>query len=374
MDALRAHRAIAAIFFLNGMSFGTFASRIPAIRDHAGVGDGALGLALACVAGGAVLAMPLAGALSARRGSAGVVRFAVLVFGVGVGLIAFSPSLTVLCLTGLLLGFGNGFLDVSMNAHGLAIEKERATQLLGGLHAAFSAGGLTGALAGGALAAARVDPRVQLPATAVVVLAVGLLAAARLLPAHVDASGEAEALFVRPPRRLWLLGAVIFACFQIEGAASDWSAVYLRDELGTTDGLAALGFAGFSVAMTTGRLFGDRIVRAVGARRVVTTGGLVAAAGFGAALLVAAPAAGLAGCVCLGAGMAGVAAIVFRAAGATPGLPAGVALAAVSTTGYFGFLSGPPVIGGLAELVTLPVALAWLVVLALAVAAGGRRV
>jgi MFS family permease len=175
-------------------------------------------------------------------------------------------------------------------------------------------------------------------------------------------------VLVRPPRRLWLLGLVAFAGLQVEGATGDWSAVYLRDELGAGAGMAALGFTAFSVAMTAGRLAGDRVVAARGNLWVVRAGGTLAAAGFGLALLAAAPAAAIAGCVCLGLGMAGVVPVVFRAAGSTPGVAPGVALAATSTTGYFGFLVGPPVIGGLAELTGLPVALGYVVALSALVA------
>jgi MFS family permease len=144
--------------------------------------------------------------------------------------------------------------------------------------------------------------------------------------------------------------------------------VYLRDELGTTAAIAALGFTSFSVTMTLGRVFGDRLVDRFGPTAVVRTGGGIAAVGFGVALLVAQPAAAIAGFACLGAGMSGVVPIVFRASGHVPGMAAGVGLAAVSSTGYLGFLIGPPTIGGLAELVGLPSALVVLVLLASAVA------
>ena len=173
---------------------------------------------------------------------------------------------------------------------------------------------------------------------------------------------------MRPPRRLLALGALAFACLLIEGASADWSAVYLRDELGTTAAVAAIGFTAFSVTMTLGRVFGDRLVDRFGPEAIVRGGGGVAAIGFGLALVAAAPVPAIAGFACLGAGMSGVVPIVFRAAGHVPGMAAGVGLAAVSSTGYLGFLVGPPTIGGLAELAGLPTALGVLVALAAAVA------
>jgi MFS family permease len=120
--------------------------------------------------------------------------------------------------------------------------------------------------------------------------------------------------------------------------------------------------------MTLGRIFGDRLVDRFGPEAIVRAGGSIAAIGFGLALVAAAPVAAIAGFACLGAGMSGVVPIVFRAAGHVPGMAAGLGLAAVSSTGYLGFLVGPPTIGGLAELTGLPTALSVLVVLAAAVA------
>jgi MFS family permease len=198
--------------------------------------------------------------------------------------------------------------------------------------------------------------------------AVGLLWSRRFLAASADASAAQDPVFVRPPRRVWALGALAFACLVIEGGSADWSGVYLKDELGTGPGFAALGFTAFSVTMTLGRIFGDRLVLRLGGRRLVRIGGLVAAVGFGLALVASTPAAALIGFACLGAGMSSVVPIVFRAAGSVPGIASSVALSAVTSVGYLGFVAGPPAIGGIAELVGLPTALGVLVLLAAIVA------
>jgi len=255
-----------------------------------------------------------------------------------------------------------------MNAHGVAVERRYGRQILASFHAAFSLGGLVGGALGALAAGAGIDVRVQLAFVGVVSAIVGLLWSRRFLGANADAIGRSEPVLVRPPRRLWALGALAFACLLIEGASADWSAVYLRDELSTTAAVAALAFTAFSVAMTAGRVVGDRLVRRFGPQAVVRAGGAIAAAGFGLALVAAHPVAAIAGFACLGAGMSGVVPIVFRASGHVPGMTAGVGLAAVSSTGYLGFLIGPPTIGGLAELLGLPTALGVLVLLSAAVA------
>jgi MFS family permease len=284
------------------------------------------------------------------------------------GIIALAPTLVVLCALALFYGASMGSLDVTMNAHGVAVEKRYDRAILASFHAAFSIGGLAGGVIGALAAAADVDVRVQLAVVAAIAAAIGLTWSRRFLGADEDAVGRVEPVFVRPPRRLLALGALAFACLLIEGAAADWSAVYLRDDLGTTAAVAAIGFTAFSVTMTLGRVFGDRLVDRFGPEAVVRLGGTVAAVGFGLALVASAPVPAIIGFACLGAGMSGVVPIVFRASGHVPGMTAGVGLAAVSSTGYLGFLVGPPTIGGLAELLGLPAALGVLVLLAAAVA------
>jgi len=364
----QARGAVTAIFFLNGLVFGAWAARIPAIRDRVGLSDGELGIVLACAAIGSILAMPVAGGRAARIGSRRATRAAFACMCVATGVIALAPSLPVLCVLAFFYGASMGSLDVTMNAHGVAVERRYGRSILASFHAAFSIGGLAGGALGALSAAVDLDVRAQLALVAVASAAIGLTWSRRFLGADADAIGHAEPVFVRPPRRLLALGGLAFACLLIEGASADWSAVYLRDELGTTAAIAAIGFTSFSITMTLGRVFGDRLVDRFGPEAVVRAGGSVAAVGFGLALVAAAPVPAIAGFACLGAGMSGVVPIVFRAAGHVPGMSAGVGLAAVSSTGYLGFLVGPPTIGGLAELTGLPAALSVIVVLAAAVA------
>ena len=367
--ARRARAAVAAIFFLNGLLFGSWAARIPAIRDRLELSPGELGLALAFLPIGAIVAMPLAGAMAARVGSRRATRAAFALSCLATAVVALAPSLPALALLALGLGVGMGSLDVSMNIHGVTVERRFGRPILSGLHAGFSLGGLAGGALGALAAAAELDARAQLALAGAASAAIAPTWSRSFLPGSADAAAAAEPVFARPPRRLWALGALAFACLLIEGASADWSGVYINEELGAGPALAALGFTAFSVTMTIGRLIGDRLVMWAGTVRLVRAGGGVAAGGFGLALLAGRPAAALAGFACRGAGMSSIIPIVFRAAGQVPGMAAGVSLAAVSSVGYLGFVAGPPAIGGLAELVGLPPALGVLVALGVAVAA-----
>jgi MFS family permease len=367
-----ARAAVTVIFFLNGLLFGSWAGRLPAVRDRVDLSDGEQGVALAFIAIGAVLAMPVAGALAARYGSRRPTIAALVLSCVALGVIALSPTLVVLCLAAFLAGAVFGSLDVTMNAHGVAVERRYGRPILSGFHAAFSFGGLAGAATAATAAAAALDLQLHVGLVALASLAVGLAWSRRFLPAEEDAGGAEIPVLARPPRRLWALGAVAFSCLLVEGAAADWSAVYVRDELSTGAATAATAYVAFSLTMAVGRLLGDRLVERFGPVALVRWGGLVAAGGFGAGLAAGAVPGALLGFAALGAGLAAVIPVVFRAAGSTPGISPGMALAAVSSTGYLGFVAGPPLIGSVAEAVGLPAALILLVALGLVVAALAR--
>jgi MFS family permease len=192
-----------------------------------------------------------------------------------------------------------------------------------------------------------------------------------LAPMHDRAAGEGGGHGVphRPRERVLLLGVLAFAVLFAEGAMGDWSAVYLRDVVGAGPGVAATGYAAFSVMMALGRLVGDRLTEAVGAHRLVGVGAAVAAAGVVLALLQPHAVAVAIGFGAVGGGLATAFPSVMTAASRVPGTTAGDGIAAVATLGYFGLLAGPPIIGFVAQLTSLRGGLA-LVAVACAVTAG----
>ena len=370
-----ARGAVTAIFLLNGVLMGSWAARIPAIKERLDLGEAALGLALGLVAFGALVAMPVSGWLSARGGSRRTTRAAFLLCCFAIPLPALAPGYALLLPAAMLLGAGNGSLDVAMNAHGVAVERRHASPILSSFHAAFSCGALLGAGSSALAAGADLDVRWHLLVVAAAALLVGLVACRSLLPADADHAGEdVGPLLAWPPRALWAVGAIGFCALVCEGATADWSAVYVRESLDSSAGVAALAFAAFSATMTLGRLLGDWLTTAWGAQALVRRGGLLSAAALAAALLIGHPIAAIAGFALLGIGIATMVPVVFRAASEVEGVTPGVGIAAASTMGYFGFLIAPPIIGGIAELTTLPVALGALVLLSLLMAALAPRV
>jgi MFS family permease len=357
----QARIAVTAIFALNGALFASIFSRLPAIQERVDIGDGALGLALLCSMVGLLSSQIVTGPLITRRGSRPLVIIGGLGYALGLVPVALAGSWGMLAASFLFVGFLNGVLDVSMNTHGLTVEKQLGRPILSTLHAAFSFGALGGAAVGGLVAAAGVGVEAHLFTVAAAGV-VAILAAGRfLLPPGADATPEGP-MFAVPSRALLLVGAFAFCVLLSEGAINDWSAVYMESELGASEGAAAAGLVAFSLTMGIGRLFGDRLNTALGPVRLARGGGALAAVGIGIALLAQEPLLAAFGFGCAGLGLSGLFPIALRAA-AAKGEVAGPSVAAVSAGGYLGFLAGPPTIGGISEVAGLRVGLLLLVVL-----------
>lgn len=359
-DVRRTRLAVFFVFFAHGAVFASWAARIPAVRAELSLSEAELGLALLGGTVGAVAGLPLAGWLVSREGSRRLVAQGLPVMVLLLPALALAPSLAALTLALAAFGVAAGAVDVAMNAHGLAVERLYERPILASFHAGFSLGGLVGATGAAVAAAAGLDPLPHFALVALVLGTAALLATRRLLPAEADRPEE-PVRFVRPPLRLAPLALVAFCGLFGEASVEGWSAVFLADELGAAAGTAALGIAAFSIAMTVGRLSGDRLTTRLGPVLLTRLGGLAAAGGLAFALLVGEPGAALAGLFVMGLGLATLVPIAFRAAGSLPDLTAGQGIAALTTVGYSAFVISPPLIGLLADATSLTAAL-WLVV------------
>jgi predicted MFS family arabinose efflux permease len=360
--------AVTTVFLLNGALLGTWGARIPAIQDRLDTGAGGIAVALAALAAGALIAMPVAGRVVSRRGSAVVVRWAVGLLGLGLVLPAAMPSVALLTLSTFVLGLANGSLDVSMNVQGVEVERAAERAIFSSMHAAFSAGGLVGAGLAALAAVAGVGPVVHFAVVGVIGAAIGEWVSRSMIPdSPAPEEHEAAASPAGTSSGRWKLRGLAFCCLFCEGVAMDWSAVHLR-AIGAGAAVAALAYGAFSVAMATGRLGGDRLNERFGPVALARRGGLLAGVAMAVSLLVGEPAVGLLAYILVGAGLSVITPMVFRAA-ATGG-DAGPALAAVTSTGYLGLLAGPPIIGAAASATTVPKALTLMIVASALVVAG----
>jgi MFS family permease len=364
---------VSLIFFLNGTVMGTWATRIPAIQAKLGINPGELGLALLGASIGALVGLNLSGYLAARFGSRSVTTIAGLCLFLILPLLALVPSLPALVVALVLFGACNGSMDVAMNTQGVAVERRYGKTIFNSFHACYSLGALFGALIGGFVASLNVALLLHFLGVALICALLILGSARFLLPGREDAQ-KTETKFVWPTRTVLALGLIAFCALVGEGAIGDWSALYLNGTLRTGAGLAAAGFAAFSIIMALGRGVGDSITARLGPALMVRLGGLIAAAGLTLALVVSWAPLAILGFALVGAGFSVIFPLTLSAAGRTTKQAAGTALAAVATCGYAGFLVGPPVIGFVANALNLRIALGFVVLLSLCAAIFARSV
>jgi predicted MFS family arabinose efflux permease len=368
----RARAGVAAVFFLNGFGWGNWVPRIAEIQTKLGASDGQLGLALFMAAVGALIAMPLGGAAAHRHGSRTATAVTVACYGLSLPLLALAPDLIGLGLALLAVGAASGALDVSMNAQGVAVEKRYWRPIMSSLHGMFSLGAMAGAGTTGLIAALGLPLLPHFAAVCGVLLLVSMVACRPMLSAAAE-RGAAGPGFARPSLGILLPGVVALAALLSEGAMADWSAVYLSGSLGAGTSTAAAAFGAFSMTMAAGRFTGDHLVARLGGDLVVRAGGALAAVGLGLSLMIGEAIIAVIGFALVGAGLSCVFPVVLSSAARTPELAPSAAIAAVCTVGYFGFLLGPPAIGGLAEMIGLPGALGLVVLLCALIAALGSR-
>jgi MFS family permease len=359
--------AVALCFFLNGMLFASWVSRIPAVQTALGLNHAMLGLALFGVALGALFAMPLAGWGISRFGSRRTTQVIAAAYCVAMPFLALASNAILLTFALFWFGAFHGAFDVAMNAQAVAVEERYGRPIMSSFHALWSVGGLAGAALGALIASLEVSPIVHFTAVSLLIGGFSLAFANPSLLHANDACprelihGNRSRKLAWPPRTLVALGAVAFCIMMGEGAMADWGAVFLRHSTGATEAVAAAGYAVFSVAMAVARFSGDWLSSRMGSVALVRIGSGLAAAGLASVLMLSDPVAALAGFAAVGAGFATIVPQVFSAAGRTPGMDPGTALATTTTIGYSGFLIGPPLIGFAAEAIGLRGALAIIV-------------
>jgi MFS family permease len=362
---------VTAFFALDGFIFGSWVVCVPQVKAHISASSGGLGLALLGISAGALITMVITGRLCDRFGSAPVTVGAATLMSLAVMLPAEVTSVAGLATVLVLFGAGFGMMNVAANSAAVEIARQLKRPIIPSFHAAFSLGGLTGALAGGVVASV-LSVQWHLAAAGILGLVVTLgtgamlLRAGQILSAHTHPDAESAAppqpKTARAPLFVALFGLIALCSAYGEGAMGDWAALHLRTNLHTSVGLAAAGYASSSAAMVIGRLSGTWLLGHAGQTRVLVVGALTAAAGMLLAALVPLLAVVIVGFVFVGLGFSNLFPTAIGQAGALSG-PSGVATA--STIGYFGLLAGPPTIGFLAERIGLPAALTTVSLLAL---------
>lgn len=355
-DNSAAKLATRLAFWVAGFGVSAWAPLVPYAKQRLQVDDRALGLLLLCLGIGSVMAMVRTGPLCARYGCKPVILIGGASMALVLPVLAFVSTPGWMALALLVFGGALGSLDVAMNVHAVEVERSAGRPMMSGFHAFFSVGGFSGAaLVSAMLSYAMAPVTATLVCAAAMVLAL-LLTAPRLLATASAQATHSGAMMALPRGPVVVLSVLAAITFLVEGALLDWSALLLTDMGLSTAERAGAGYAFFSVAMTLGRFSGDAVTARWGDRAVVFWGGLGVLGGFALLLTGHGYALALAGFVLIGLGASNVVPVLFRQAGTQTAMPTAMAISAVTTVGYAGYLMGPAVVGGVSQLAGLPAA------------------
>jgi MFS family permease len=346
--------AVSSLFFLSGLCFSSWASRIPSIQEQLKLNDAGLGTILLALPVGLTLSLPLAGWLVAKFGSRIIVICSAVMYACTLPAIGFVQQSWQLMIVLFIFGSGGNLLNIAMNTQGVGVEALYGRSIMASLHGIWSLAGFTGAAIGGFMISQHTPPYFHFLIISGISVLISLCAWPYTLPADTNAR-VGQPIFVRPDKSLLNLGVIAFCCMICEGAMFDWSGVYFQKVVKAKAAWIGAGYTAFMSTMAAGRFVADWLVTRFGIKKILQASGVVIASGLVIAIIQPGVALSITGFILVGAGVSSVVPLVYSAAGKSKRVSPGVALAAVSTIGYFGFLFGPPTIGFIAQASSLRV-------------------
>jgi MFS family permease len=364
--------AVGVLFFMAGLCFSSWASRIATIQQTMGLTDAALGAVLFSLPVGLMLSLPFSGWVITKIGSKKLLLAAILVYGICLISLGLAQNTFQLIICLVCFGFSSNAVNISVNTQAVAAEGMYDKPIMASFHGLWSLAGFTGAGIGTVMIANRIDPFHHF-ILVLVILAIGVAAASRYLydDAGVPKNKDAASISLREKFRLMVplltLGSIAFCSMICEGAMFDWSVVYFKKVVAVPISLQGAGFTAFMLTMASGRFIADWFAHRFGLKRTLQVSGSLTASGLLVAIIFPYFYTAMAGFLLVGAGVSSVVPMVYSAAGRSKTMSPGVALAAVSTIGFIGFLVGPPVIGFIAGLATLRASFAFIAVMGISV-------
>jgi MFS family permease len=365
--SLRRNRAaVGLVFFLHGLCFASWASRIPTIQANLHLTSSALGAVLFALPAGFFVSLPFAGWLVGRLGSRRVVIVAAVLYSLALVCVGASSTVPALVCCLFCFGFFANLLNISINTQAVVVERLYERKLMATFHGLWSLAGFTGAAIGTWMMAHAVPPAHHYILICVIFLLV-ISTCAFYLVSQDDVAGEKLPLFALPDRALISLGLIAFCSMIAEGAMFDWSGIYFSNVVRVDAAHTGLGYTTFMIAMAGMRFVADRLSGRFGLKRILQVSGLLTTVGLLIAVLFPTLFPSMAGFFLIGMGVSAVVPLVFSAAGKSKTLSPGVAIAAVSSLGFMGMLIGPPIIGFIAEATSLRISFLALLVLSVSV-------
>jgi MFS family permease len=357
--------SVTGFFFLAGLCFSSWASRIPDIKDQLHLSDAQLGNVLFALPVGLMVSLPLSGWMVARFGSRTMVITGAILYSLTLCFIGFVS--TAWQLAGVLFVFGlwGNLQNIAVNTQAVGVEAIYGRSIMASFHGAWSIAAFSGAAIAFFLVSTGLSILAHFVVITGLIFAIILISYRNLIPG--TSGGASQSIFSWPDKALLKLGLIGFFGMASEGAMFDWSGVYFHSVVHPPDALTPLGFVAFMSTMACGRFVGDALTNKIGRKKMLQLSGILIALGLGLSVVLPTIFGVITGFLLVGFGVSSVVPLVYGAAGKSSTFPASVALAAVSSISFFGFLLGPPVIGWIAQTASLQYSFALIAVVGLCI-------
>ncbi len=356
--------AVAAFFFVQGLSFAAWASRIPDIKNMLKLTEGGLGSVLLALPLGLMASLPISGWMVTKYGSRNMALIGAILYVITLTLIGSVSRVEHLVTVLFAFGLWGNLTNIAINTQAVEVEQIYQKSIMGSFHGIWSMAGFVSALVGSIFISAHIPPNIHFFFIAIAVLAIIFIAYRHTLTDNGQTSNKTQPLFVKPDRELLILGLIGFCAMVCEGAMFDWSGVYFQEVIEAPSKLTTMGYVAFMATMTTGRFAGDWLANRIGRKKLLQLSGLLMGTGIMIAVLLPYLQTATLGFLLVGFGVSSVVPLVYSATGKSKNLSAGMALAAVSSISFIGFLIGPPLIGIVAQFASLKISFAIVAVLA----------
>lgn len=350
--------AVSLYYFAFGLTFATWASRIPDIKTYLNLTEADLGTVLFAIPFGQLFIMPFSGTLATKYGSHKTSFIGLSCYLVSLITLGLGTERWHLLLALFFFGIFSNLTNISINTQGVYTEGLFKRPIMSSFHGAWSAAGFTGALIGLGMMALKLTPLTHFAIVSTVLVIVVLYNYKFLVRVKSHVTAEKKKPFTKPPAVLIWMGVIGFCCMLSEGIMFDWSGVYFKDVVKAPGPLVIIGYTSFMIMMATGRFAGDYIIRKFGQKRVLQISGCLISIGLFSAVLFPYIITAALSFMLVGIGVSTIVPTVYSVAGRTPNIPPGIALTMVSSISFLGFMLGPPVIGYIAHATSLKVSFA----------------
>lgn len=364
----RVHRiAVGSLFFLYGLCFASWASRIPSIQQKLGISETSLGLILFTLPVGSFLSLPLSGWMTAKLGSRKVVVVAAVAYALALVTLGLAPSVFQLIMGLFLFGLAGNMLNISVNTQAVGVEAMYGRPIMASFHGLWSLAGFTGASIGQYMLGESILPYQHFLIVFGFAMIILLVSQRYILREDVS-GGEGQPIFAKPDKSLITLGVIAFCSMICEGTMFDWSGVYFKKVVMAKEAWLGAGLTAFMSTMALGRFIADWLTNRIGSKKILQLSGVLTASGLLLAVAFPNLITAIIGFLFVGFGVSSVVPLVYSAAGRSKVMSPSVALAAVSTIGFLGFLSGPPLIGIIAGFTSLRISFSVIAIMGLLIA------